>query len=80
MWEWLKLYKLLGYIFIVEYKKGRKNKVADALSCKRELEDKVWSLSALITFPTLDWKEELKSSYAVDPEMHELMLKLDSKL
>jgi len=64
------LTKLLGYDFFTEYKQGRDNKVADALSrqadeCGSAQEE--FSVS-LISFPTPDWISELKSSYKGDPK------------
>jgi hypothetical protein len=64
--RWLS--KLLGYDFIIEYKPGCENRVADALS--RLNEPKVLHEEAsisLISFPTPDWITDLKSSYLTDP-------------
>lgn len=48
--------KLLGYDFIVEYKRGVDNRVEDALSRQGE------ELGSLfpISFPTVSWLAELK--------------------
>jgi hypothetical protein len=56
--------KLLGYDFVIEYKKGKENKVADALS--RVFEEPVVPMTAtcsLISFPSPTWLEDLKLSY-----------------
>lgn len=45
--------KLLGYDFVVEYKKGVTNKVADALS-RREAPEEELTLS-LLSIPTSNW-------------------------
>lgn len=66
------------YSFII--KKEWENKVVNVLSYKGELRETTGSLVALIAFPTSDWTCELKSSYAIDSKMAELMLKLKSKL
>jgi hypothetical protein len=61
--------KLLGYDFTIEYKKGKENKVADALS--RVFEDPSLPEEAtcfMLSFPTPTWLEELKQSYTTDPE------------
>jgi len=64
--------KLLGYDFIVEYKKGQDNKVADALSCRDEDEFLEVSLS-VISYPTLDWLSDLKNSYTLDSQLLTLL-------
>jgi hypothetical protein len=50
---------LLGYDFVVEYKKGQDNSVADALSRQDEDTDQEFTLS-VISYPTLEWLEDLK--------------------
>lgn len=60
--------KLLGYDFVVDYKKGSKNRVADALSRK---EDEI-SL-ALISIPSVEWLVEIKQGYDKDPDLQELV-------
>lgn len=47
--KWLS--KILGYDFVVQYKKGPKNRVADAFS--RQEEDDV--TLTLLSIPNLDW-------------------------
>jgi hypothetical protein len=61
----------------IEYKKEKDTKVADALSRRFEdlLEDVHLSLS-LISFPTLTWVDELKSSYLVNSLTKELLAQL----
>jgi aminopeptidase N len=60
--------KLLEYDFVIECKKGKENRVANALSRKFEesTEDTHLTLS-LISFPIPTWVEELKDSYLADP-------------
>lgn len=71
--------KLMGYNFKIEFKKKRENKMADALSRKYERgEMEEWVL-AIISFPTLDWMEELKLSYSSSPELLEFLTKFQAK-
>ena len=70
---------MLGYSFIVEYKKGKENKAVDALSRKEKGSDvqivdalvqsseDVGSLF-LISFPCVAWFTILKDSYNEDDE------------
>ena len=64
--------KLLGYNFVVEYKKGKDNLVADALSRKVEIEDidldgeNSGGVLCMISFPTPAWLTDLKASCATD--------------
>ena len=74
--KWLT--KLLGYLFVVEYKQGCENKVADALS--RRCEDSAVSnfdvvspCLCLISFPSPSWIEELKATYQSSPVMQQLL-------
>lgn len=45
---------------MIEYKKGRKNKVVDVLSKRGDLDEETEGIMALISFPTSDWLAELK--------------------
>ena len=65
----------MGYAFIVEYKKGKDNLVADALS---RLEDEEGASSSactlcIISFPTHTWIPELKDSYESNPDLYQLL-------
>ena len=67
--------KLLGYAFIVEYKKGKENVVADALS-RQVPNDEVSpqkGVLCMISFPTPDWLAQLKSSYATDSHVRSIL-------
>uniref|UniRef100_A0A2N9GRJ2 Integrase catalytic domain-containing protein n=1 Tax=Fagus sylvatica TaxID=28930 RepID=A0A2N9GRJ2_FAGSY len=81
--------KLLGYNFVVEYKQGKKNKVANALSRKQEtdlkteikkettlLHAQAQSNCWAIFFPSLTWLNELKASYDEEAEVKELTHRL----
>jgi hypothetical protein len=73
--RWLS--KLLGYDFVIEYKKGRDNKVTDALSRLADSTPSFERMSlALISFPTSTWVSELKGSYSSNPHTSELLLTL----
>jgi hypothetical protein len=65
--------KLLGYNFVVEYKKGVTNKVANALS-RREATDKEITLSSL-SIPTSSWIIDLKHQYTKDEGLQKLLAK-----
>lgn len=66
------LTKLLGLNYEVQYKKGTKNIVADALS-RREVED-----SRLSAFTTIEptWMQEIVQSYQDDPTVAQLTIEL----
>jgi hypothetical protein len=61
----------LGYDFLLEYKKGVENKVADALS-RRDSEAANISLS-ILSLPDLSWVDDLKAQYLLDPKLQFLM-------
>ncbi|KAF5459790.1 hypothetical protein F2P56_019708 [Juglans regia] len=67
------LLKLIGYDFTIDYKRGKENKVADALSRKSEEQS---ATLALTTFPTSLWVEELKQSYQLYPIIQDIYEKL----
>ena len=66
--------KLLGYVFVVEYKKGKDNLVADALFRKADFEDCTsWEfveahkgVLCMVSFPPPAWLTDLKASYVFD--------------
>jgi hypothetical protein len=64
--RWLS--KLIGYDFVIEYKAGSENCVADALSRLPDSTAHHVEVSlSLISFPTPAWISDLKSSYLTDP-------------
>jgi len=67
--------KLMGYAFIVEYKKDKDNLVVDALSKKEGKEGASSSACTLciISFPTPKWIAKLKDSYESNPNLHQLL-------
>jgi hypothetical protein len=67
------LTKFLGYDFVVEYKKGVENRVADALSW-REVDEGELSL-ALLLILTCNWVDDLKAQYQEDEELKSLLEK-----
>ena len=64
------LIKLLGFNYTVEYKKGKENKVADALS--RAGYADLLALSCVIPV----WVEQVINSYAEDPKCQDFIAKL----
>lgn len=68
--KWLS--KVMGYDFVVEFKKRAENRVADALS--RQGEEEEFSV-ALLSVPSLDWLEEIKEWYKGDPRALEILSK-----
>ena len=68
--------KLLGYAFIVEYKKGKENVVADALS--RQVNGGGASsqegILCMISFPTPNWLAQLKASYVNDHSIMSILV------
>jgi hypothetical protein len=83
--------KLLGYHFVVEYKQGKENKVADALSRKEDtdLKTKVEKETAYlqaqtrghlcaISFPSPTWLDDLRASYEEDEELKILVSRLQA--
>jgi hypothetical protein len=71
--------KLLGYDFVVVYKKGQDNEVVDALSRRNEEDEPIVTLS-VISYPTLEWLTEVKESYLSDPVMQALVQQVEEGL
>jgi hypothetical protein len=65
--------KLLGYDFLVEYKKDSENRVVDALSRREGWEEEV--SIALLSIPTSDWVAKLKQHYQEDLILQKLVTK-----
>lgn len=62
------LLKLLGYNFTIEYKKGKENRAADALS---RVKHAVSAIFTIVALPT--WVKEVVSSYQQDGKIKELI-------
>lgn len=71
--KWLS--KLIGYDFVIEYKKGRDNLAADALSCMEEIDESEAVLTAITVLDPM-WLKQLKDSYFHDEEIAEICRKL----
>lgn len=59
----------MGYDFSIQYKKGRDNVVANALSRVMEGEEQGGGMLVMISFPTPNWLEELKIAYDSDVDL-----------
>ena len=75
--------KLFAYAFIVEYKHGKENLVADALSKRVDSLDVNSDLDGvgtlcIISFPNPTWLDDLKSSYVTDPAVQKLIQAIQS--
>ena len=60
---------------MVEYKQGKENKVVDALSWK--MKDPKEGKLFVITAPANTWLEQLRTSYATDPKLQQIIKKLE---
>lgn len=67
--------KPLRYDFLVEYKKGMENRVANALSRKYEKEEEEGEFKA-ISFPIATWLDDLKMTYSHDSHLQDLLNQL----
>lgn len=67
--------KLLGYDFIIEYKKGKENVATDALSRKLEVTQEGPICSAITILDPI-WLEQLRSSYLQDVEVADICKKI----
>jgi hypothetical protein len=70
------LYKLLGFDFSIEYKKGRENIVVNALSRRDETVSKEEQKSAelvALSSPTPNWVEVIKEEVDNDKDLQELI-------
>ncbi|WVZ83700.1 LOW QUALITY PROTEIN: hypothetical protein U9M48_030821 [Paspalum notatum var. saurae] len=65
------LIKLLGYNYTIEYKKGKENKAADALS-RTPLHQSVLPITVI----TPTWIQEVQNSYITDERCQQLLTKL----
>lgn len=62
------LFKLMGYSFTIEYKGGKENIVADALS-RREDDEQVGGHVLAISCPIPNWIDPIKEEIMADPDL-----------
>lgn len=74
--KWLS--KLIGYDFVVEFRVGRENLVADELSRQEDTTEKgtLWAIST----PIVNWADQLKDIYKADPEIQTIFQQLDQEI
>lgn len=65
--------KLMEYDYSVEYKQGKQNYVADALSRMPIIQEKEEESCQAITIVVPDWIEDIKRSYDDDVQAHKLL-------
>ena len=71
---------MLGYVFVVEHKRGKDNSVVDALSRKANFDGCTsWGVSkahegvlCMVSFPSLAWLTDLKASYASKQQVQDI--------
>lgn len=72
-WQHKALTKLLGLSFKIQYKQGKDNRVADALS--RSTHAEIHELTALSVAQPI-WLQEVQDAYALDPKASQLLQEL----
>ncbi|KAA8549803.1 hypothetical protein F0562_001487 [Nyssa sinensis] len=70
------LYKLMGFDFIIQYKKGKENVVADALSRRGENDGETGELVAL-SHPIPNWVEAIKEEVTSNLTLKELVQRVE---
>lgn len=65
--------KLMEYDYSIEYKQGKQNYVADALSRMPIIQEKEEESCQAITIVVPDWIEDIKRSYDDDVQAHKLL-------
>lgn len=73
--KWLS--KLIGHDFVVEFRAGRENLVADELSKQEDTIEKgtLWAIST----PIVNWADQLKDIYKADLEIQTIFQQLDQE-
>lgn len=68
-------YKLLGFDFVVEYKRGKENTVADVLS-RREEEGNSMGTNYVVSLVLYDWIEAIKEEVRSHPFLQQLVQRI----